>query len=140
MCHQSSEGPTGVPAAVLSKKHDGLYEIGTLKTGPPTTMRSIPTRHAQTSYCWSMTHKFSRIGFRSLCCLLERIQVKNMTTQMLLCGLQCYMKEKKESQFNIFSTEIRAFKQLMTTLDSLYCDLRDEGVGATSQPTQLLCH
>ena len=60
------------------------------------------------------------------------------TIQMLLCGLQRYMKEKKESPFNIFSTEIAAFKQLMTTLDSLYRELREEGVGATSQPTQLV--
>ena len=48
------------------------------------------------------------------------------------------MKEKKERPFNIFSTDIPAFKQLMTTLDSLYHELREEGVGATLQPTELV--
>ena len=56
--------------------------------------------------------------------------------KMLLCGLQCHMKEKKKSPFNIFSTEIPVFKQLMTTLDSLHCELSENGVGATSQLTQ----
>ena len=46
------------------------------------------------------------------------------------------MKEKKKSPFNIFSTEIPVFKQLMMTLDSLHCELSEKGVGATSQLTQ----
>lgn len=60
------------------------------------------------------------------------------TVHMLLCGLQRHMKERKEVVFNIFSTNNPAFKQLMTTCDSLYRELREEGVGASSTPTQTL--
>ena len=57
---------------------------------------------------------------------------------MLLCGIQRYIREQKEVAFNIFSTDDPAFKQLMTTCDSLFRELREEGVGASSAPTQTL--
>ena len=60
------------------------------------------------------------------------------TVHMLLCGIQRYMREQKEVAFNIFSMDDPAFKQLMTTCDSLYRELREEGVGAGSAPTQTL--
>lgn len=48
------------------------------------------------------------------------------------------MRDEKACPFNIFCTEMPEFKQLMTTCDSLYRELREEGVGATSQPTGTL--
>ena len=48
------------------------------------------------------------------------------------------MKEKKEVAFNIFSADNPAFKQLMTTCDNLYRELRKEGVRASSAPTETL--
>ena len=60
------------------------------------------------------------------------------TLHLLLCGLHRHRKEKKEVPFDIFSPEYPAFKQLMTTCDSLYRELREEGVGATSTPTLTL--
>ena len=48
------------------------------------------------------------------------------------------MREQKEVAFNLFSIEDLAFKQLMMTYDSLYRELREGGVGASSTHTQTL--
>ena len=60
------------------------------------------------------------------------------TIHFLLSGLQRYMREKKEAPFNLFSRDTVVFKQLMTTCDSYYRDLREKGVGASSKATEVL--
>ena len=58
------------------------------------------------------------------------------TIHLLLSGLQRYMSEQKEHSFQNFSQNT-PFKQLMTTCDSSYRELCEEGVGATSEETEV---
>ena len=44
----------------------------------------------------------------------------------------------REYSFNIFCQDTSEFKQLMTTCDSYYCELREQGIGAEAKPTEAL--
>ena len=58
------------------------------------------------------------------------------TIYLLLCGLNRYMREKKSDSLNIFDYDNPSFKQLRTTCDSLFRELREEGVGNSSKSTE----
>ncbi len=60
------------------------------------------------------------------------------TVYLLLCVLQRYRKERKERPFNLFDPKIPAFKQLQTTCDSYFRELRADGIGAESRATESL--
>ena len=46
------------------------------------------------------------------------------------------MKEKKTDSFNIFDQTNNSFKMLRRTCDSLFRELRQEGVGSSSKSTE----
>ena len=48
------------------------------------------------------------------------------------------MKEKKQFSYNLFCQDTPEFKQLMTTCDSYYRELREQGIGAAAKPTKVL--
>ena len=58
------------------------------------------------------------------------------TVCYLLSGLNRYMKEKKTDSFNIFYQTNNSFKMLRRTCDSLFRELRQEGVGSSSKSTE----
>jgi len=58
------------------------------------------------------------------------------TVYLLLCGLQRHMRERKQHPFNLFDKEHPDFKLLVTTCDNYFRELRADGVGAESQPTE----
>ena len=60
------------------------------------------------------------------------------TIYLLLCGLYRYMKESKEQALNIFDRENPNFRRLFNTCDSLFRELREEGVGSESTATEAL--
>lgn len=57
---------------------------------------------------------------------------------LLLCGLQCYMKEEKVCAMNIFDRNNPDFKRLYYTCDNYFWELRANGVGSQSRPTEVL--
>lgn len=67
----------------------------------------------------------------------ERTQRNDLTPQIIqvLCDLQHDLK--KEHPFNTF-TKMPAFKQLITTCDSLYHEFRDEAIVTGTQATPLM--
>ena len=58
------------------------------------------------------------------------------TLHLLLCGLNRFMKEKKLDSFNIFDHDNSDFKLLYNTCDSYFRELREEGIGSHSKPTE----
>lgn len=59
------------------------------------------------------------------------------TLYLLLCGLNRYMKQKLRP-INIFDRENPEYKLLFNTCDSLFRELREDGVGNDSKPTETL--
>ena len=60
------------------------------------------------------------------------------TIHLLLSGIQRFMRENKQHSFNLFCNDTPEFKQLMTTCDTYYRKLREQGMGAAAKPTQVL--
>ena len=58
------------------------------------------------------------------------------TVYLLLCGLNQFMKDKKQDSFNIFNRDDPDFKLLYNTCDSLFKELREEGHGSESKATE----
>lgn len=59
------------------------------------------------------------------------------TLYLLLCGLNRYMKQKLQP-IDIFDRGNPDFKLLFNTCDSLFRELREDGVGNDSKPTETL--
>ena len=60
------------------------------------------------------------------------------TIYLLLCGLQRYMREHKPRAFDIFDRDDQEFKVLLNTCDNYFRELRSEGLGSQSKPTEAL--